>query len=297
MLRDWRKRKGRPGEGASLTDFESWLGILDKFLAGEADAAEREEDEEEEEEVIPRDLLSAKMLANLLYLRGLDHTLQVSTGAGLRQYLPCRRPTALKPGQERRFVAVDGLGLQTDQGGRRMRSCILDKSASPPGSFLECPVGNARSLHMAIDQGTVGWHGLFYIYSHLGVRGSFIGDKPHRWWNDMRAACKQANVWLKVLGCLLLLNLATGPWQGQAHHGTLVGAALDLFAQGLQRGGRWDDMYPMLYEDIAQDLGLEGSSCFGSASHLKQVWQAASQCKFFSSKGKRVKLGRWMSWF
>lgn len=41
---------------------------------------------------------------------------------------------------------------------------------------------------------------------------------------------------------------------------------------------------------------MNGDLDAGSREHRLRVWEAASRCKIFFTKGSRVKLGRWSSW-
>ena len=119
----------------------------------------------------------------------------------------------------------------------------------------------------------------------IGIRDIF-----HRENNDVSLALKRADLWHVVILTTVVFNLPYGPWQGSAWFSQMQDAARDLLKRA-PTGGR---LFDFLYEAIARD---RKETPTGTTHHKLQVLEDLLTSKGFESKGPRVALRRWFSWF
>lgn len=58
-----------------------------------------------------------------------------------------------------------------------------------------------------------------------------------------------------------------------------------------------NELFMVLYQDLAEDLGLQGPSQEGSSEHLQAVYQRAKHEAINLKKGNKFKGARWFSFF
>eukprot|EP00974_Lingulodinium_polyedra_P111304 10765970-Lingulodinium_polyedra.AAC.1 len=65
-----------------------------------------------------------------------------------------------------------------------------------------------------MDEGSVGYAGVWFLLHHLHLRATFQRDVFHREWNDCKGAVKASSLWWVILCSTLVMNLTYGPWEG-----------------------------------------------------------------------------------
>lgn len=146
----------------------------------------------------------------------------------------------------------------------------------------------APALHMKADQGSIGWPALVWLRRKVGLRMTQTFDPHHRWQRDILGAVSHANLNGIRVDFGLVLNAALGPWSGDAHFGTIHGAAE-------QMKGEVDHtwvVFQMLYPEVCGEMGIN-SSIMGSHDHMKMVRAKVLECPMFKKTGMGVKFGRW----
>ena len=136
-----------------------------------------------------------------------------------------------------------------------------------------------------------------FLYSHLGVNGTFWLDYQHRRWRDVLTALKRSGLTTLVLGVTIILNLSTGPWKGQAWFGTLTGSAESYFG-ATERTLHRCPLFVHFYERLSRDnRNFSDSTSFGTEAHMMQVREVCKQSNVFKNKFGKVKLSRWFTFF
>lgn len=244
---------------------------------------------------------SRARVPNQYMMQAWDHGLKGGCGISLARFMPDRRISALSKDQVRFFVSADGCPnpapFAPDEPVVR-RSCVLDKSTSD--SWLELPrvvVAGAEgihrpSVHVCIDQGSIGWPGWVYCFCELGVRGTLWMDPWHRIANNLDLAVKNSSLFLIQLETSILFNVGSGPWDRAAFHGAIVGAA----AQYLKVATPSDDLLNMFFYGLCADE-LDFPSDMGRSAHQERVHARLQENFVFKGKGDKVKLGRWFAWW
>ena len=148
------------------------------------------------------------------------------------------------------------------------------------------------TLHTCIDQGSVGWPGWLFLLEKCRIRGTLWPDPWHRATNDIKGAVVASGLWLVLLECVCVWNVASGPHDGAAHWGKLMQAGRHL----LRHGDASDPWFLLFAEGIAQDHHDKPMD-YMSEAHLQRIWGYLPHSKALQGKGDRVKLGRWLSWW
>lgn len=116
-----------------------------------------------------------------------------------------------------------------------------------------------------------------FLYSHLGVNGTFWLDYQHRRWRDVLTALKRSGLTTLVLGVTIILNLSTGPWKGQAWFGTLTGSAESYFG-ATERTLHRCPLFVHFYERLSRDnRNFSDSASLGTEAHMMQVREICKQ--------------------
>lgn len=233
-------------------------------------------------------------LANPHYIAGLDNAMQGGIGRSLLDFVAMRRAVPLKPGERRYFV--DGSTIGEPAG--TFVSCIVDEATGH--RWLETPAMRSPEgrrlmpkLILAADRGSIGFPGISYMLSELGVRGFAFWDPWHMISGYIENAIKAVGEWVVVLEYLVVLNLPIGPWEGQAsyqriHHlARLMQKDLDCES----------DLYRLLYDRMCRDVGAHRDANFGSPDHYEQIWRQTWEKRIFYRQNAKVKLCRWMSFW
>ena len=235
-----------------------------------------------------------KYAPNLQLMRAYDHTLQVSCSLSL-SYFAVPEDMQMKPlqaGEGRYTVEAASLPGPLVGQGQKRRVCIR---AAAGKTRLECPLVQQMppQLHIRLDQGTVGWPAMFFMFHGLKLEGSFWWDPAHRFHNDIKGALKGAGLWYMVLETTLAFNFRQGPWQKASFFRQTV----EVMEKYLDTEfGQDDELFNTFYEPLATDLGMMGPG-FGTTEHMEQVKALMASSRTWQKKGLKVKLCRWMSYF
>lgn len=138
-----------------------------------------------EQDFAPHDLADGgrkaekqQRVANKFWLAGLDHALCTGVGLGLKDFVPLRRARPLGA-TEQRYLVDEATLVAGSLPGARSRACIWDRGEQKK-SCLELPQRSGgeggcldRELILTIDQGSVGWQGVFFLSGELGLAGFF----------------------------------------------------------------------------------------------------------------------------
>eukprot|EP00974_Lingulodinium_polyedra_P015117 1463963-Lingulodinium_polyedra.AAC.1 len=65
-----------------------------------------------------------------------------------------------------------------------------------------------------MDEGSVGYAGVWFFLHHLSSPGHFPEDVLHREWNDCKGAVKASPLWRAIQRSTLAMNPTYGPWEG-----------------------------------------------------------------------------------
>lgn len=161
-------------------------------------------------------------------------------------------------------------------------ACVADSFVTCSGSWLPATRSNANSnwqwrafmLHQLAQQQS---------NQQLAARATrprliVTRDVAHREWNDCKLSLQACQLWHRVLELTLVWNLGFGPWSNASWFQTMQAAAGDM-ANMLEPT---DPLMQWLGEELQQESG-------GSAPLLS--------LEPFSTKGPRVSLSRWFSFF
>eukprot|EP00971_Amphidinium_carterae_P063201 1250702-Amphidinium_carterae.1 len=72
-------------------------------------------------------------------------------------------------------------------------------------------------LFTTIDQGSVGYPALFWMYCSEKLRGAWHCDFFHRTWNNTRGALKKCGLQMVLIQSTLIFNMFSGPFGGSAN--------------------------------------------------------------------------------
>lgn len=218
-------------------------------------------------------------LSNRLYGLVPDNQLRQATGLGFERFAPARRVGPLTADEERYFSEMEGVG------GVRQRSCILNRASN--SRYLEVPdefFGEeciSPSLHVKVDQGSVGWQFYQWLFHSGKVRGSLEQDEHHRGPNDAKEATLATGLYSSMLLWTAVFNVFGGPWNNGHFHWYLKG-----FAE--QFGGEaYLPIAQLLYEDMVSELKAEGPGV-GTEEHLRCLHAQVAECPLIKRKGEKV---------
>ena len=167
---------------------------------------------------------------NVMALLGHDHALRVGMGLALADFKPAAALLPLGPDQKRYVVDASALPGDVLQRGEKQRVCIEDVSSGK--RRLECPASLAtscRTLHLRVDQGSIGWPAAHFLFTRGGICGSFFWDPAHRFHNDVRGALVASDLWMKVIECTMAFNMPQGPWSKASFFRKACQCADDFF--------------------------------------------------------------------
>ena len=91
----------------------------------------------------------------------------------------------------------------------------------------------------------------------------------------------------------MILNAKAGPWGKASFMSIVKGAAADYFNQCDSS----DPLFRMMYPMICKDQRFSGDPDQGTPDHMAKVFTKLRSCPAYHSKGCKVKIGRWFSWF
>ena len=279
-----------PSEPQILADYSG----LEKEDLGSTDAKQKVEWERLLEKVLREhsqsgDQLEIKknklrFLSNMRYLRGLDHSLVSGIGVGLGA---CVMPAPLLD----RCPLTHQRKLQDIGAGGQISHQMVLEDLSDGSCRRELPEQIPMSLHVVIDQGSIGWPAAFYMCTDLNLFASFTLDPAHRCWNDARAAAMKADLGKVIDAGKVVFNIARGPWRKGAHLQMIKASA----EKARRVCGIDDDLFCLMFERLSCDLAP--SSNFGSREHMQEVMHLLKTHPCTEQVGKSLKECRWFSFF
>ena len=242
---------------------------------------------------------SNKLMSNAVSGRSLDHAMIVGSKHGLEHFVREDRIRPLRASEERFWVDpsfVPGYVAEENlpDGVQWKRACV--ENIETKATRLEVIAVHLQPAFFSVpDQGSKMWPFLFFMYSFLGVFGWMYEDPSHRAWNDVRSASRAAGIWLVILETTIVCNLRCGPFDGAAFYGQICEGVTKFFAIS---SGIKDALFLWLYEAITRDT-LDGKldRHFGFKTHLRETFDSIKSASCFTSKGHKVKIMRWFSWF
>jgi hypothetical protein len=159
---------------------------------------------------------------------------------------------------------------------------------APPNLLDAEPI---NILSVALDQGSTGYAGTWFLLNELRLNLVAMPDPSHRLSNDALMAVRQSGLWAHFLLMVPIYNFAFGPFQGCAWHEQGVAAMREL--RHLMRPD--DTLFLSLASHIAADLGvLDEQDSDGFHSMLLQQFFDAG---VWHKKGPKANSSRWFSWF
>lgn len=192
----------------------------------------------------PIDKKQLERAASLEFLRGIDNSLNASFNLRLQEFVGAPAP-----------------------------------SKGPQDSdTAKASVGHLPLAVFCLDECSIGWSALYYLIFDQGANVLGIRDPAHRANNDFKLIAKHAGLWQVVVSCVLVFNLAHGPW-GSGRWWKTAQAAATSYSTNCQGC--------MLSQFLDSRIRKEtGGQAVGPELLASAV----------SSKGPRVALTRWMSW-
>lgn len=206
--------------------------------------------------------------ASLEFLRGVDNALAASFSLRLQNFIEQQKdPKDSKNSKE----SKDGSAASSSASA----SCM----SGPPSASASCSPGLAV---FCLDECSVGWSALYYLMFKQKANVVGLRDPAHRSNNDFKLIAKHAGLWQTVVSCVLVFNLAHGPWGSGRWWNTARAAATSYSnkSQGCI-------LARFLGSRILKENGASG-----------QIDAAIPQLLADSirNKGPKVALTRWMSW-
>lgn len=279
VLRDWKISSKRPGSKSSAETKGELYAKLEEFFAGE------------EAKVDLSKVESESMVANQMVVKAIDHALRGGAGRALIGFKPSRRLEPLRPGEERYFLDIAALPQSCAREGACQRACVRDKATGSTRLELPSELIGEASLHVRSDQGAIGWPAYIYMFSSIGLNGTYAYDTAHHAHNELENGIKSSKCWWLMLEMTIVLNLVMGPWNGSSWFSTLRGALDTYVANHTWRC----PLFAFFYERIAKDFQDCPAGAYGSAEHMEATFARLKTAKVFFAKGVRVKMARWMS--
>ncbi|CAK0827487.1 unnamed protein product, partial [Prorocentrum cordatum] len=268
VLPDWLKSGLRvAGAVSGRSDIIKYVGeTVDRFL----DRKDRMTAKELKKRKLP------EMIPNREMALAIDHGLK-SAGLSLEYFIPKVKMAPLAANEIRYIIE-----LPEDRrvpGTSRFRSCITNKDNGPTRVELPrqlnwaegCSSLHSPSLHKSFDEGSIGLPMTHWMDCFLGVRGASIEDKWHRFWNDMKGALIENDLWSVISERTVVFNMMTAPF---GHH----------------------KFFTEISEDICAEKGMLDDFGIGTENHKEYVWNMVKNSIAWSIKGSRVKIGRSASW-
>jgi len=281
VLPEWRGQicdsDGRWADGGG-----AWRDRVRCFLR-----RKQAEGEQERQSKKSKTLLSTE-LANWHSLLAMDNSLRASFGLDLMRFAPSKRVGMLPLGAQRAWVSLEKLPthIREASGERTRRSFVVIEDQPPK---LEAAWSGPRMLlHVAMDEGPVGWPIRAWALHALGLRGSRPFDVAHRRCNNTDLAIEHAKLSNIRAECLCLLNTNSGPWGQHANYGRWKAAAEEYCKNAGPSDELYEALFPWCYHSLV--AGRLGHSMFDQDS-LALVWRhvslplAADERSFSSTAG------------
>jgi hypothetical protein len=149
------------------------------------------------------------------------------------------------------------------------------------------------TLHCAQDEGAIGWPSSLCEQQKLNLRITITEDEWHRIINDLGYAARQSGVWLPILEWGCVANFRAGPWKGASFLAKLKGCCQAYYRDT----DHTDELFVALYDRIADDFDMTSDFNYGSSEHRAMVFAKCARHKAWQTKGSKMKMGRWTSWY
>ncbi len=238
---------------------------LKKVLEAELTEAEKQREVELLKEIGgPR-----ARLANQDFAEHLDQMMVAGLGRGIASFFPKRKLGPLGLGDKRGFVE------QSDPlTGEIFYRSVLTLASGERLYELPRVIADSKvispALHLAVDQGSVGWPTYLWLLLGKGCRMTLCNDILHRLHNDWLDAVAGSGLMVIRFEFRHVGHLRRGRWGGPANASILQAAAKEM-SEVLDENSA---IFSMLYEDIVQESPyLRGLCGIGSNEHLRLVWQ------------------------
>ena len=285
MLPGWPRAKPRePGEDADEVERQLFQKKYRAFLDANEKLATKGE-------------VEMQRVANMHYVKALDHTLWQAVKVTLRAFAPSSFPTALRRTEARFFVPDRTIQAQkgvTEFEADTWRLCVKDDTRGQK-RWLEMPSsasGARPQLHLCLGEGSVGFPCVQWLYFQPLIRGgTFHADPCHRVMNNLTNALKMSGVWIVLSEVMVAMDLPCRPWNSDAEWQRLVGAAEKFH----RYSGPDSELFKCLYVDILEDEATgQGDTTkrreaanLGTGSHMREVWSDLQSAPFLRRRGKR----------
>lgn len=285
MIRDWKDRGSAPGTSTEL-ERSAVAEQMAQFFAAHAEAEKTRKQK-------CADPNFEHLKSNRLSVEALDHALQ-SIGLDLQRFRVGVHARGLCLDEERYEVSKEQYPLGFANLKRERRSAICKKSSGERRFEVPLTKEPTRFLHLCMDRGPCQWPMCFWLYTDVGVMGSFMPDPAHMLWGDVEGAVRESGLWGSVLEITLVVAVAAGPWHGCGFLHSMVGASTDYFEMVSEED---DQIMRLLLEPLSLELGLDNPAFFGTPEHFTTLRETVRHRLQTKTKGCKVKAARWFSFF
>eukprot|EP00971_Amphidinium_carterae_P161755 3206590-Amphidinium_carterae.1 len=223
--------------------------------------------------------------ANAEWLRALDRTVKRGTGSCLSRYKPASSCGVSTRGEVRSKISA-----KEGDAERKYRICVKVEGEANRWLLQRVFAGDeeiAPSLHVSIDQGSVGFAGMMFLCTRLRV--TCCADVFHRIHNDYLLSIGHCD--LAPIRCAFkkLNKLRRGAWANEGNHSILNRCAVEFF--GLHNHGH--PLFQALFSDLMRELKIEDVAGNANDSLQQQVWQELARDLPQRALGEEVKSSRW----
>ena len=133
---------------------------------------------------------------------------------------------------------------------------------------------------------------MWFLFSHLRLRGAWLRDPFHRLWNDWKLSVSDMGWTTIVNDGLSFLNFRFAPYLSQAFWGQM----LEALRSWCQRADVSDVIFSMLYPLICRDKQIDDSPDFGSFEHCRETLLNLPVDQCFARKGCKVAKRSFWAW-
>ena len=237
--------------------------------------------------------LQPAYVANANMLRDHDHMLKLSTGCkGLVTFLPKIPVGALGPNETRYRTIPEHLPaeLVSTLGGRKFRSCIMDKVTDIPR--LECGWNVYRqAIWTVADQGSTGWPAKLVKFYHWKLRGAETPDPIHRRIRIWTNSATESGLHFVKAEYELVFSFFHAPFGSNGNYNQVVKAFAQMHKSFDHNFFLFKTLYPWIV--FAECNGVMPAG-FGSVEHQVEVWDRLPLATFLENIGTMCSRNRWL---
>jgi hypothetical protein len=144
-------------------------------------------------------------------------------------------------------------------------------------------------MRVPMDQGSDGWSAMMYLQYALGANAEPYPDFSHGANNDFQLALKDVMLFGHETLMCVVFNLPYAPWdEGRRWH-----EQRQSFEEYFRDHDESDPLFVSMLMDIADDKGL--AHAMVEPGFARRIWRELIQEPWFWTRGKMVKLGRFLS--